>query len=567
MRTSVFDAASADLFATLVPGVTVTEAEQTPDGVLLTAVALSPTATCPTCELASTNVHSYYTRQPVDLPMCGESVRLLLHVRRFRCLHHACPAVTFTERLPALIAPAARRTVRLNEALRDLALAFGAEAGARQSARSAMPASGDTLLRRTHAASSPAVPTPRVLGIDDFSFRKGQVFGTILTDGERHTVVDLLPDRTAETAAAWLQNHPGVELVTRDRSADYSRAISLGAPHAIQVADRFHLAKNAGEALERVIQRNHQGLRLAARAIDQEAALAPTAAAEASQPPLPSPRSLHTQEEQSLVQESPARQRRLACYEEVTSLAAEGLGPKAIGQRVGLTRQTVALWLRAGSFPERPPSRPRRMSITAYEPYLRERWQAGEQNSRQLWRELRGKGFTGGCETVRRLTVQWRTERGRSGPTKRHPGKPKSRPAPPRRVARPLSARQARWLLLKPEPELKPEQRQYLEHLGRYCPEVVGAQQLVLAFLLLLRKREPQALEPWLANAQASGLPELVEFARGLMRDKDAVTAALHYKESNGITEGHVNRLKMIKRTAYGRASFELLRKRVLARV
>lgn len=207
------------------------------------------------------------------------------------------------------------------------------------------------------------------------------------------------------------------------------------------------------------------------------------------------------------------------------------------------------------------------MQITPYEPYLRERWQAGEQNSRQLWRELRGKGFSGGCETVRRLIVQWRMERGRSGPPKRLPGKPKPRPAPPPRATRPLSARQARWLLLKPEPELKPEQRQYLEHLGRHCPEVVAAQQLVLAFLLLLRKREPETLAPWLANAQASGLPELVEFARGLVRDKDAVVAALHYEESNGLTEGHVNRLKMIKRTVYGRASFELLRKRVLARV
>lgn len=227
------------------------------------------------------------------------------------------------------------------------------------------------------------------------------------------------------------------------------------------------------------------------------------------------------------MQESPARQRRLARYEEVTSLAVEGMDPKAIGQRVGLTRQTVACWLRAGSFSERPPLPPRRMQIIPYEPYLRERWQAGEQNSRQLWRELRAKGFTRGSETVRRLTVQWRTERGRSGPPKRHPSTPKPRPAPPARATRLLSARQARWLLLKPEPELIPEQRQYLENLGRQCPEVIAAQQFVLAFLLLLRKREPEALEPWLANAQASGLPELVEFARGLVRDKDAVMAAL----------------------------------------
>src|SRR5262249_36123323 len=149
---------------------------------------------------------------------------------------------------------------------------------------------------------------------------------------------------------------------------------------------------------------------------------------------------------------SPAQQRRLARYQEVTALAAEGLGPKAIAQRVGLTRQTVAIWLRAGHFPERPPSAPRWMLITPYEPYLQERWQGGEQNSRQLWREIQAQGFRGGSETVRRLTVRWRTERGHSGPPcKRQASKPTLRRAPPASATRPLSPRQARWLLLKPE--------------------------------------------------------------------------------------------------------------------
>jgi DNA-binding NarL/FixJ family response regulator len=305
-----------------------------------------------------------------------------------------------------------------------------------------------------------------VLGIDDFSFRKGQVFGTILTDGERHTVVDLLPDRTAETAAAWLREHPGVEIVTRDRSADYTRAISTGAPQAVQVADRFHLAKNAGEALERVVQGHHQELRLAAKAIDQERTQQTASAADTPNPlqqPLP-----HLQPTtERPAPGSPARQRRLTRYQEVTALAAEGLGSKAIAQRVGLTRQTVALWLRAGSCPEQAPSAPRRMLITPHEPYLRERWHAGEQHSRQLWREVRAQGFTGGCETVRRLTVRWHTEHGRSGPPpKRQARTPSPRPAPPPPVTRPLSPRQARWLLLKPEAELKPDQRRYLKHLG-----------------------------------------------------------------------------------------------------
>ena len=521
------------LLSGLVPDVTVLDVQVEPELVLLTVRPSSTTAACPRCSTESTRIHSYYIRQPHDLPISGRTARLLVHARRFRCLNPACSAVTFAERLPNLVALAAQRTVRLNAQLRALALAFGGEAGARQSVRSAMPVSGDTLLRRAHSAAPPAHPKPRVLGIDDFSFRKGQVFGTILTDGESHKVVDLLPDRTAETTATWLQEHAGVEIVTRDRSADYARGISTGAPHAVQVADRFHLAKNAGEVLERVVQRNHQGLRLAAKAIDQERGQQTASATDEMQPlPQPLPHLQPTTERP--VQGSPARQRRLAWYQEVIALAAEGLGPKAIAQRVGLTRQTVAIWLRAGSFPERPPSAARRMLITPYEPYLRERWQAGEQNSRQLWREIQAQGFRGGCETVRRLTVRWRTERGRSGPRPRHQAsKPTPDCVPAAPATRPLSPRQARWLLLKPEAELKPEQRLYLEQLGRSCPEVLAAQQLVLAFLQMVRKREAESLEPWIERARASGLPELVEFAKGIVRDCAAVEAALRYEWSN----------------------------------
>jgi transposase len=382
----------AELFATLVPEVTVIEAERTTSGLVLTAVSHSVGAPCPCCKALSTRVHSYYTRRPGDVPICGQPAQLVLHLRRFPCLNRACPAVTFTERLPELIAPSAQRTTRLNELLRGLALAFGGEAGARQSERSAMPANGYTLLRRAHSAVPPSRPTLRVLGIDDFSFRKGQVFGTILTGGESHEVVEHLPDRTAETAAAWLQQHTGVEIVTRDRSADFARAISTGDPHAVQVADRFHLVKNAGEVLERVgatqpagITSGSQGHRSGARN-------------RLPQPPTRCSRSLNHSRIHSLRQREPTKDRQrgsaaLPATRKFSRSLLKGSAPKAIAQRVGLTRQTVAIWLRAGSFPERPRSASRRMLITPYEPYLRERWQAGEQNSRQLWRGIQAQGF------------------------------------------------------------------------------------------------------------------------------------------------------------------------------
>ena len=188
MRTFVSHAAVGKrLLAALVPDVRVLDVQIEPEGFLLTVTPKARTAACPRCSTHSSRIHSSYIRRPADLPISGRVTRLLLHARRFRCVNATCPTVTFAERLPNLVLPAAQRMVRLNAVLRDRALAFGGQAGARQCTRSAMPARGDTLLRRAHAASPPVVATPRVLGIGDCSFRKGQVFGTILTDGERHT--------------------------------------------------------------------------------------------------------------------------------------------------------------------------------------------------------------------------------------------------------------------------------------------------------------------------------------------------------------------------------------------
>ena len=565
MRTIVSTQAITQLFAALVPEVTVTEVTITTEGLLVTAFTSTLSAPCPHCGSVSTRIHSYYTRQPHDVSLSSQPVRLLLQLRRFRCLNAICPATTFSERLPTLIAPAAQRTVRLNASLRDLALAFGGQAGSRQSTRIAMSASGDTLLRRAHLAVLPVRATPRVLGIDDFAFHKGQVYGTVLTDGETHAVVDMLPDRRAKTTATWLRAHPGIEVVTRDRAGGYARGVRTGAPKAVQVADRFHLVKNAGEILERVVQRHHNGLRSAAKAVDHARGgrslpdrSVPAGVPEPHIAPDPPSRPLPY-----------ARQRRFAQYQDVVALAKQGLGPTMIADQVGLTRQTVARWLKAGAFPERASLAQRVMLVTAYEPYLRARWEAGCQNSRQLWREVQAQGFAGGQETIRRLVVHWHTGRAHSGPQCQHvttePAPPHVPPSAP--PTRPWSPRQARWLLLKPEAKLTPAQQAYIQQLGLVCPDIVVAQRLIVAFTQLVRKRDKTAFGPWLAAAHASGLPELMEFTTRIVRDRAAIEAALTYRWSNGITEGHVNRIKMIKRTAYGRASFGLLRQRVLAQL
>lgn len=241
----------------------------------LVVTATQPRPECPRCHRPSTRVHSYYTRRVADLPWHGVAVSLHLRTRRFRCKNSLCTKRVFCERLPRVVSCYGRKTVRLDDALRLIGLLLGGEAGSRAAHRLAMATSPDTLLRRVRAAVRPCAPTPRVLGVDDFAFRKGRRYGSILVDLEQRRVIDLLPDREAATLAAWLRHHPGVEVVSRDRSPTYAAAIDEGAPGAVQVADRFHLLMNVREVLEKVMMRQNRLLR--SRSLAAPASTAPSA--------------------------------------------------------------------------------------------------------------------------------------------------------------------------------------------------------------------------------------------------------------------------------------------------
>lgn len=509
------------------------------DHITLVVRVFRPVVPCPGCARPSYRIHSYYERRLADLPWNGIPVEIRLRTRRFFCDAEECGQRIFTERLPETTAAHARRTLRMKEALRWLGLALGGEAGARTAQRLGLVVSGDTLLRHLRRMSLGQKPTPvspRVLGMDDWAWRKGQRYGTILCDLERRRVVDLLPDRQASTVVEWLRDHAPPEVISRDRAGAYAEAARLGAPHAVQVADRFHLMRNLREALEHVLARYTP---LPERAL-QQPTLAPV-----TDPPAASPNLTLTRSQQISHER---RQRRIERYQQVVELYRRGTSLRAIASQLGLNRKTVRYWLRARQFPERQVA-PRHSSVDRWLSYLEKRWAEGCHNRSQLWRELQAQGADFAQVTLRRW---FRVRLGVRG----HPHQ--SSLSPPRK--RP-TLRQTSALLLGLVHHPSPSQETFTQTLCALFPDIATTVELAKQFRRMMRERDASKWAAWQSAARKSPLHH---FVVQLQRDEAAVRAAFTLPWSTGPVEGHIHRLKLIKRQMYGRAKLDLLRIRVL---
>jgi transposase len=375
---------------------------------IIAICAVAKAAECPDCGVPSTHIHSRYGRTLRDLPSQGVRVQLRLRTRRFYCRARDCRRKVFTERFPTLANAYSRQTIRHQNILQWIGYALGGEAGLRLAARLGIDASADTILRGIkQVGGDKSVSNVRVLGVDDWAWRRGHRYGTILVDLERHRPIDLLPDRESGTLAQWLESHPGVEIISRDRAGAYAEGARKGAPAAAQIADRFHIMCNLTQTLQRILESfagTLQKLQLPERDTEPSATTS-TSGVNASAPSV----GIVTANTPVTQVQQQRRDKKKEQYEAIKAANERGLTKRAIAQQFGLSRNTVRRLLKAEEFPERAP-RWRRTALAPFGDYLKKRWDEGCHNASQLCRELKEQGYTGQRSRVKEYLHPWRAQ-------------------------------------------------------------------------------------------------------------------------------------------------------------
>jgi transposase len=455
------------------------------------------------------------------LPIAGRLVELSLMVRRFFCGNAACGSKTFAEQVDGLTRRRSRRSEPLRATLTSIGLALAGRAGVRLAAKIGIRTSRNSLLRLVRTLPDPEHGQVAVLGVDDFAIRRGQNYGTVLVDCKSQRVIDLLPGRDAAPLTAWLHDHKAPTVICRDRASAYAEAAKTAAPDAVQVADRFHLWQNLATAVDRLARRHRECL--------------------TEQPAIP------TDNAKAPELTGAMAQRRKAHHALVHEMIAQGAGFRQIARHLGWSHNTVSRYAHAATWQELLTAQKQRPSLLdPFKPYLIKRIDSGCLKASLLHREVTALGFTGGYGIVRAFIEQ-------------HRNQPDLRTMP-----RPLSPRRVTgWICRHPDNVTEHDTSRLHAVLDR-CPELRTAAELVRSFGEMMTRKHGHRLPDWISTADQADLPGINRFINGVKSDLAAVTAGLSLPFSSGPVEGNVNRIKMLKRQMYGRANFDLLRKRVL---
>ncbi|WP_201762187.1 MULTISPECIES: ISL3 family transposase [unclassified Nonomuraea] len=514
------------------------------DYVLVTAHTEGGPAACRACGTVSSRVHGRYRRLLHDLPAAGRPVLIALTVRRLTCQNPACPVRTFAEPVPGLTRRYARRTKLLRRLLELMALALAGRAASRLLEQLGVRVGRDTLIALVRALPDPEIGQVTVLGVDDFAKKRGRSYATVLINMDTHQPIDVLDDRTADALEQWLRDHPGVDVICRDRAGAYAAGAKAGAPEAIQIADRFHLWQNLCDAVEKTVIACRADLR------EPDADAAEPAHEEPGDqqldnalPPKPMPDQASEEECQLIVR---TRER----YAAVRELAAKDWTISAIARKLQLSRPTVRRFARAEAVEDLLTKATGRSDLlTPYLPYLIQRFNDGCTDAARLTREIQAHGYLGSPQTVRRYLHPLR-----ASATAAHA--PSSAP----------TIREAtRWITRRPD-RLTPDEQARLADLRARSPRLDATAGHVAAFAQMMTTLTgtTENLQAWMAAVNADDLPGLHSFTHGIRRDLDAVVNGLTLPHSSGAVEGNVTRVKALKRSRYGRAKFDLLRKIIL---
>lgn len=499
------------------------------DRILIHLEPIRESVPCPDCGARSSRVHSHYWRKPWDLPWSSWPVQLVVHARKFFCGNAQCLRRIFTEPFSGVLARYARQTQRLRKALLELAFSSCAEAAARVSKLLGYVTSPDTLIRQQRREQI-TTPIPQVLGVDEFALRRGCTYGTILIDLERHQPVDILDGKQAEPLAQWLRDHPGVDILVRDRAEAYALAGHTAAPQALQVVDRFHLARNVSDALRELLRSRRWTIpaQETGLAIHLEIYRVPAAAALEMKEPKATPR-------------------KEALWEAVQQRKGSGQYIRAMARELGVCRRTVRKYLAADRPPGYRSRQSRHTKLAPYLSYMHQRWQEGCHSARRIYGELVGRGYQGSESQVRATVRPWRSKR----PSAPHTNRPTTG---------------FHWWVLRPNQHLRESSKQELADFLEANPALAKGYYLKESFQRILAEHDVEAFDTWLQEAVESGVKPFEALAKSFRQDYEAIKLALTMPWSTGQCEGQICRVKLIKRLGYGRAKLDLLRQRVLHR-